>query len=87
MNVSFSKKAWEHYLYWQTQDRKTILRINRLILDILRSPYDSGIGKSELLKHINAHSRRIDEKNRITYRFEKDELIILSCLGHYDYSL
>lgn len=85
MRLSWEDRAWEDYLYWQRQDRKTLKRINALIRDIQRSPYE-GTGKPEPLKEdlSGLWSRRIDETNRIVY-YEKDGgIIIISCRGHYD---
>ena len=78
-------EAWSDYLYWQAQDRKTLKRINSIIKDVERSPYN-GIGKPEPLKgeFSGFWSRRIDEKNRFIYRIRNDILEILSCCGHYD---
>lgn len=78
-------EAWSDYLYWQAQDRKTLKRINSIIKDVERSPYN-GIGKPEPLKgeFSGFWSRRIDEKNRFIYRIRNDILEILSCRGHYD---
>ena len=69
MRLLWEETAWEDYLYWQSQDKKTMKRINALIKDIQRSPYD-GIGKSELLKGNRSGwwSRRIDGENRSVYR-------------------
>ena len=85
MRLVWEDDAWEDYLYWQTQDRKILKRVNLLIKDIRRSPFD-GIGKPEPLKHNLSGwwSRRIDEANRIVY-YERDGIIyIVSCRGHYD---
>jgi len=78
-------EAWEDYLYWQTQDKKTLKRINTLIRDIERNSFD-GIGKPEPLRgDLNGFwSRRIDETNRLVYRIDGGILEILSCKGHYD---
>ena len=78
-------EAWEDYLYWQTQDRKTLKRVNKLIKDIEREPF-SGIGKPEPLKGelSGCWSRRIDESNRIVYRIREEVVEIVSCKGHYD---
>ncbi len=78
-------EAWEDYLYWQTQDRKTLKRINALLKDIERSEFN-GIGKPELLKGelSGFWSRRIDDANRFVYRIKDGILEILSCRGHYD---
>ena len=85
MRLVWEDDAWEDYLYWQTQDRKILKRVNLLIKDIRRSPFD-GIGKPEPLKHHLSGwwSRRIDETNRIVY-YEKDGIIhIVACRDHYD---
>ncbi len=85
MRLLWEDRAWDEYLYWQTQDKKMLKRINALIADIKRSPFE-GIGKPEPLKHnLSGYwSRRIDETNRIVY-FEKSGIVyIVSCRGHYD---
>ncbi len=85
MGLLWEDRAWEDYLHWQTQDKKTLKRINTLIQDIKRSPFD-GIGKPEPLKgNLGGYwSRRIDGTNRIVY-FERDGIIyIVSCRGHYE---
>ena len=88
MKKSWFDEAWEDYLYWQTQDRKTLRRINELLRDTERSPY-SGIGKPEPLKGelSGFWSRKIDGKNRLVYRVQgeapNEALEILSCKGHY----
>ena len=78
MIKKFSDDAWEEYCYWQTQDQKTLKRINKLIKDTAREPF-SGIGKPEPLKHhLNGWwSRRIDDKNRMVYRVVQEEEAIL----------
>lgn len=78
-------EAWEDYTYWQTQDKKTLKRINTLIKDIERGYFD-GIGKPEPLKGqlSGFWSRRIDDTNRLVYRIKDDVLEVLSCKGHYD---
>ncbi|MCL1824291.1 MAG: Txe/YoeB family addiction module toxin [Oscillospiraceae bacterium] len=82
-NIWF-EEAWEDYIYWQIQDKKTIKRINQLIKDISRNHF-TGIGKPEPLKgEFNGFwSRRIDESNRLVYRIQNGLLEILSCKGHY----
>lgn len=77
MNLIFAPDAWEDYLYWQATDKKVIKRINELIRDIMRSPYD-GIGKPEPLKHAYSGywSRRIDSEHRFVYRVKDDSLLI-----------
>lgn len=83
--ISFSNRAWGEYCYWQTQDKKTLKRINILLQDILRNSY-SGIGKPEPLKDnlTGLWSRRIDDANRIVYRITKDGVEVVQCKGHYD---
>lgn len=86
MRLLWEDRGWNDYLYWQGQDKKTLKRINLLIADIGRSPFD-GIGKPEPLKEnlSGFWSRRIDDNgNRIVY-FVKDDIVhIVSCKGHYD---
>ena len=85
MNKVWHDKAWDEYVEWQKQDKKTLRRINDLLKDIDRHPF-SGIGKPEPLKCSKQGywSRRIDEANRIVYKAEGDQLIIAQCGGHYD---
>ena len=85
MRLLWEDRAWEDYLFWQTQDKKMLKRINALIADIKRSPFE-GIGKPEPLKHdLSGYwSRRIDETNRVVY-FEQGGIVyVISCRGHYD---
>lgn len=84
MKKIWFEEAWEDYLYWQSQDKKTLKRINALLKDTERSPFE-GIGKPEPLKGelSGFWSRRIDETNRLVYRVENGVLEILSCRGHY----
>ena len=85
MRTVWFAEAWADYVYWQTQDRRTIKRINRLISDIARGG-NAGVGKPEPLKgeFSGFWSRRIDETNRLVYRLTDDAVEILSCKGHYD---
>ena len=83
-NITFSPEAWADYLYWQTEDKKTLKRINQLLQDIQRNGPDQGRGKPEVLRHVKEWSRRIDEKNRLVYTVENELLIITSCRGHYE---
>lgn len=78
--------AWEDYLYWQNQDKKTLKRINMLLQDIDRNGY-SGIGKPEPLKgNLQGYwSRRIDDVNRLVYRIVDNRIEILQCRSHYHY--
>ncbi len=82
--LSFKQKAWEDYLYWQTQDKKTLKRINQLIKDIQRNPFD-GLGKPEPLKNdlSGLWSRRIDDSNRLVYRVSDNTIEIIQCRAHY----
>jgi toxin YoeB len=84
MNILWHNKAWNEYLYWQTQDKKTLKRINEPIKDITRDPFN-GIGKPEPLKgSLQGYwSRRIDEANRIVYKAEGGKLVIAQCGTHY----
>lgn len=84
MKKIWDEAAWSDYLYWQTQDKKTLKRINALIKDIERNG-NSGIGKPEPLKGDLAGfwSRRIDECNRLVYRISDDILEVASCRDHY----
>lgn len=81
----FSDRAWEEYCYWQTQDKKTLKRINQLLLDIKRNGF-TGIGKPEPLKDnlSGFWSRRIDDANRLVYKITNDYIEIVQCKGHYD---
>ena len=83
--IQWDIDAWNDYVYWQTQDRKTFKRINLLIKDISRSPCD-GLGKPEPLKGTltGFWSRRIDEENRLVYVVEEKVIILISCRGHYE---
>ncbi len=85
MKKVWFEEAWDDYTYWQTQDKKTLKRINALIKDIERNHFE-GIGKPEPLKGdlSGFWSRRIDDVNRIVYRINNGILEILSCKGHYD---
>lgn len=83
MKILWDERAWEDYLLWQTQDKKTLKRINALIKDIQRDTY-KGMGKPEpLLGNLGWWSRRIDEVNRIVYREKDGAIVIASCKGHY----
>jgi len=84
MKIAFSTNAWEHYLYWQSVDKKIVKRINLLIKDIKRSPYN-GIGKPEPLKHGLASylSRRINDEHRIVYKFQDNTVLIAQLRYHY----
>ena len=82
--LAWTDDAWNDYLYWQGQDKKTLKRINKLITDTKRSPFE-GIGKPEPLKENLAGfwSRRIDDTNRLVYVVNDAHLTIISCRYHY----
>lgn len=84
-SIKFSDRAWSEYLYWQTQDKKTLKRINQLLKDISRNGV-AGLGKAEALRYDKAgfYSRRIDEVNRLVFAVEGDEVQVIQCKGHYD---
>ena len=85
MKKIWSDKAWDDYLYWQTQDKKTLKKVNQLVKDIERSNFE-GIGKPEALKgNLSGFwSRRIDDANQLIYRINGEFIDILSCKGHYE---
>lgn len=85
MKITFSKNAWEDYVAWQMEDKKILRKINELIKDIQRSPYQ-GLGKPEPLKYdLSGYwSRRIDLDHRLVYQFQDNEVLIYSCKYHYD---
>ena len=82
--LSWTDAAWSGYVYWQTQDKTTLKRINKLIVETKRSPFE-GIGKPEALKEnlSGFWSRRIDVTNRLVYAVDDNALIIISCRYHY----
>ena len=83
-NITFSPDAWADYLYWQTEDKKTLKRINKLLQELQRDGATRGIGKAERLRYADGMSKRIDDKNRLIYTMEGETLVILSCRGHYE---
>lgn len=84
-NITFTERAFSEYLYWQTQDKKTLKRINLLLKDIQRSTFE-GIGEPESLKENLSGwwSRRIDSTNRVVYQEKDGAIIVAQCKGHYD---
>jgi toxin YoeB len=84
VKILFSERAWEDYLYWQQTDKKMLNRVNNLLKDIKRNPYN-GIGKPEPLKHgLSGYwSRRIDDEHRILYKIEDDTLLLAQIRYHY----
>ena len=83
-SLSWTLAAWKDYEYWQVQDKKTLKRINKLIRDTVRAPFE-GIGKPEPLRESLSGfwSRRIDEKNRLVYVVDESALTLISCRYHY----
>lgn len=86
MKLTFSSKAWDNYLFWKKSDKEILKRINTLIKDIQRQPYE-GIGKPEPLKHgLSGYwSRRITDEHRIVYKVVGDKIYIAQLRYHYDY--
>lgn len=84
MKLTWSAEAWEDYLYWQDTDKKTVKKINELIKDASRTPFE-GKGKPEPLKHhlTGFWSRRITAEHRLVYAVSDDALLIASCRYHY----
>lgn len=83
-DITFAQDAFNEYLYWQTQDKKTLKKINALLKDIQRSPFD-GEGKPEPLKGdmSGLWSRRINDKDRLVYQVDEQGIIVVQCKGHY----
>lgn len=86
MKLTFSSRAWEEYLYWQKVDKVMVKRINALIKDVSRNPFD-GIGKPEALKHgLSGYwSRRINDEHRFVYKVSNDELLNAQLHYHYEF--
>ena len=84
MKLLFAEEAWEDYLYWQKQDKRMVERINKLICETQRQPFD-GMGKPEALKHALSgfYSRRITDEHRMVYRVDGDALLIAQLRFHY----
>ncbi len=84
-DISFAKDAWAEYVEWQSRDKKTLKKINRLLKDIQRSPFD-GEGKPEPLKGDKSGkwSRRINDADRLVYSIDGDTIIVYQCKGHYN---
>ena len=82
--ITFTENAWEDYIYWQTQDKKTLKKINSMLKEIQRNPF-SGEGKPEPLKNtFGDWSRRINHKDRLVYRIENNLILVKQCRSHYD---
>ncbi|MCI8311599.1 MAG: Txe/YoeB family addiction module toxin [Lachnospiraceae bacterium] len=86
MKITFAEDGWSEYLYWQTQDKKILKKINQLLQSIERDGALQGIGKPEPLKYGNSgsFSRRIDDANRLVYEISDNQIIVKSCKGHYN---
>lgn len=84
MNINFASSAWDDYLWWQSKDKKTLKRINSLLKEILRNPYQ-GIGKPEPLgENLSGYwSRRITGEHRIVYKVEEESIAVIQCRKHY----
>ena len=85
MRLVFTPHGWDDYLYWQSVDKKMVKRINRLIEDTMRDPFE-GIGKPEPLRHVlqGCWSRRIDSEHRLVYLVEDDDVVVLQARYHYE---
>ena len=83
-NRPFSESGWDDYLYWQTEDKKTLKRINKLLQELQRDGAVQGLGKSEILRGKKGMSKRIDKENRLEYTVENDSIVILPCRDHYE---
>ena len=84
MRLCFTPHGWQDYRDWQSTDRATLKRINRLLDDVVRDPF-GGIGKPEQLRHVLAGcwSRRIDDEHRLVYLVDGDDVVILQARYHY----
>ena len=83
--ITFSEEGWDDYLYWQTQDKKTLQKINKLLKSISRDGALEGEGKPEKLKHKDGeYSHRIDKENRLVYSMAENKILIKTCRGHYE---
>lgn len=84
MMLPWTTDAWDDYTYWQNTDKKTLKRINKLLKEITRQPFE-GLGDPEPLKHnwTSYWSRRIDREHRLVYKFTENEITIVQCRYHY----
>ena len=83
--IIFSEEGWDDYLYWQSQNKKILQKINKLLKSISRDGALFGEGKPEKLKHKdNEYSRRIDKENRLVYECSGDNITVKTCRGHYE---
>ena len=84
-SIIFTETGFSHYVYWQTEDKKTLQKINKLLKSIERDGAMKGEGKPEKLKHKKGeYSRRIDEENRLVYEFSAECITVKACRGHYE---
>jgi toxin YoeB len=85
MRIIFTKRSWDDYTSWQSEDRKVLKKINLLIKDISRTPFE-GLGSPEPLKFdlSGFWSRRINKEHRLVYKYKNNEILIYSCRFHYD---
>ena len=85
MDLLFTERAWRDYLFWQRNDKRVLKRINELIRETLRSPFQ-GIGKPERLRYQlqGCWSRRINDEHRLVYEVHEDQLRIIACRYHYE---
>ena len=82
--ITFSEKAWEEYLYWQVNEKKILKKINKLLKEIQRTPFE-GEGKPEPLKRSpDSWSRRINSKDRLVYEVYENNIYVIQCKGHYN---
>lgn len=85
LNIIFTPTAWEHYLWWQDEDRKKVKRINKLIKSICTDGLMEGLGKPEPLKYRPGYSRRITDEHRLVYNLDQNgNLMILAAKYHYE---
>jgi len=84
MKLIFGEQSWSDYLYWQSTDKRTLKKVNALLQDIKRNPFD-GLGKPEPLKHEMAGtwSRRITQEHRLVYEIFEESILVVSCRYHY----
>ena len=84
MKLIFGEQSWSDYLYWQSTDKRILKKINALLQDIKRNPFD-GLGKPEPLKHEMAGtwSRRINQEHRLVYEILEESILVVSCRYHY----
>ena len=84
-DIVFTEKGWQQYVEWQTEDKKTLRKINRLLQSIERDGPIKGEGKPEKLSYDpGSYSRRIDEANRLVYEVKEDQIKVKACKGHYN---